>query len=172
MPLTPYHFGVGLLIKSAAPKRISFIAFVASNVIIDFETLYYLLNHEYPIHRTLHTFTGGFFVGIIIGLLIYLFGRIIYRLLADQKDSLLQQPEIKSEFLILSTLIGGVIGGMSHSLLDGIMHRDVFPFLPFSSSQILLRLINLPVLHSACIWSGIIGIVILILRWYVAKVRI
>jgi hypothetical protein len=51
MPFTPFHFGPGALVHSAAPKHISFLAFCDANVLVDVEPLYYMLTGGYPIHR-------------------------------------------------------------------------------------------------------------------------
>lgn len=40
MPLTPSHFGPALLVKSLAPRRFSWGAFIAATVVIDCETAY------------------------------------------------------------------------------------------------------------------------------------
>ena len=59
MPFTPLHFGPGLLLKAAAPRHVSFTAFVASQVLIDLESLYNILRGAWPVHRELHTFAFG-----------------------------------------------------------------------------------------------------------------
>jgi len=43
MPFTPCHVGPGLLLKSAAPRRVSVVAFALANVAIDVETLVHIL---------------------------------------------------------------------------------------------------------------------------------
>jgi hypothetical protein len=40
------------------PRHFGFIAFAATQVVIDVETLYHLLRHEWPLHRVLHTYVG------------------------------------------------------------------------------------------------------------------
>ncbi len=67
MPFTPFHFGPGLLAKSVLPRHYSWTAFVVSQVVIDCETLYYLVQRAYPVHRTLHTFLGGTLAGLATG---------------------------------------------------------------------------------------------------------
>ena len=54
MPITPFHFGPGGVIHALAPKQVSFIAFCAANVLIDVEPLYFMLTHQYPLHRFFH----------------------------------------------------------------------------------------------------------------------
>jgi hypothetical protein len=64
VPFTPFHFGVGLGIKAAARPVFSWSAFVAAQVLIDCESLYYLLQHEYPVHRFFHSFIGAAAMGL------------------------------------------------------------------------------------------------------------
>ena len=59
MPITPFHFGPGAVIHALAPKQVSFIAFCAANVLIDVEPLYFMLTHQYPVHRFFHTLVGA-----------------------------------------------------------------------------------------------------------------
>ena len=67
MPITPYHFGPGALLKALAPKRVSLLAFVAANVVIDVESLVNLLAGRQPVHATLHTFIAATAVGVLTG---------------------------------------------------------------------------------------------------------
>ena len=55
MPFTPYHFGPGLLLKAAAPRHFSFLAFSTTQVAIDLESLQYLTMGDPHVHRTMHT---------------------------------------------------------------------------------------------------------------------
>ena len=56
MPFTPFHFGLGATLHAAAPRRVSFLAFCGANVLTDIEPLYFMLAHQWPLHRTAHTF--------------------------------------------------------------------------------------------------------------------
>jgi membrane-bound metal-dependent hydrolase YbcI (DUF457 family) len=58
-------------------------------------------------------------------------------------------------------LSGGLAGGLSHPLLDGIMHPDVRPFMPWSDCNPFLGLLGLVQLHLACIAAVIVGAVCL-----------
>lgn len=42
MPITPFHFGPGLLGKGLLPAKLSVTAFVAAQIVIDCESAYYL----------------------------------------------------------------------------------------------------------------------------------
>jgi Domain of unknown function (DUF4184) len=169
MPFTPFHFGLGIFAKGAASNHCSLSVFVASQVAIDLETLYYMANYEYPLHRTLHTFVGGTAAGLLVALTFFAAGRILFRLAPQFQERFSKRRELKSEFTLLGCLVGGILGGFSHSILDGIMHSDVRPLLPWSLSRPLLGMIDLPTLHSGLVILGIIGCLILIIRAYWAS---
>ncbi|HKX26864.1 MAG TPA: DUF4184 family protein [Blastocatellia bacterium] len=166
MPFTPYHLGLGALAKGVASKHCSLSAFAASQVVIDCETLYYLLNNRPPIHRTLHTFVGGAAAGLLVALLLWAAGRILFRLAPPFQKWLSTRRDLGSELTGAGCLAGGLLGGLSHPVLDGIMHPDVRPFLPWSASTPLLRTIDLETLHTGLVVLGIIGGLLLVVRVY------
>jgi len=63
-------------LNAVAPKHISFVSFVAANVLIDIEPLYYMLTKQYPLHRFFHTYVGAGLVSIAAVLLIILCGAV------------------------------------------------------------------------------------------------
>jgi len=152
MPFTPFHLGPGLLIKAAAPRHFSFLAYTASQVAIDLESGYFLATSQAPVHRTLHTFAVGAVVGLVTGVATAWIAR---RAVPAWRTS--QDPRIRSEVGTRAGLYGGLSGGVLHSLFDGIMHRDIMPFRPFTSDNPLLGLVGLEVLHWGCLAAGAIG---------------
>ncbi len=156
MPFTPYHFGPGLLFKSLFPRKSSFTAFVLSQVVIDCETLYWILQGAWPVHRSLHTFVGGAIAGVLCGTFVWLAGRFVTSWITESV-----RPAVWSEFSLRPAIFGGVFGGLSHSLLDGIMHPDIMPLSPFIIQNPLHNLISLQLLYLICIVSGIIGVFLL-----------
>jgi len=64
----------------------------------------------------------------------------------------------------LSSLVGGAVGGLTHPILDGIMHRDIRPFWPFTDANPLLGAIGLGALHALCLACGIAGAIVLAFR--------
>src|SRR5262245_31711720 len=46
LPVTPFHFGPGLALKGAAAPVFSWSAFAAAQVVIDCETVYYMVRGE------------------------------------------------------------------------------------------------------------------------------
>ena len=160
MPFTPFHFGIGLAIKGAARPLFSWSAFVAAQVLIDCESLYYLLQREYPVHRFFHSFIGATAMGLIAAvawiLLVGLAKLLLPRLVLPWMHP---TSPVSSEFSSFAVIVGGLLGGASHTFLDAVMHRDVRPFLPFSDHNPFLGLIGVGTLHMACVVAGIVGLI-------------
>lgn len=161
MPFTPFHFGPGMLVKSVAPRWFSMTAFAASQVVIDLESLYYLLRHEYPVHRGLHTFVGATLAGAAACGAVWLVKHVALRTpLRSVRPTSALAALLKGEFTTRGILVGGILGAWSHVLLDAIMHHDARPFGPWSDANPFLRVIEVGPLHVACMVSGILGFVI------------
>ena len=150
MPVTPFHFGPGLLLKAAAPRWVSLTAFAAANVAIDVESLVHLATGQHPVHATLHTFAASLAMGVAAGGIVGGIGR--------------RRRVSHGEFAARPALVGGLLGGVSHPLLDGVMHSDIRPFLPWSAENPLYRLVELGTLHGACVASAALGVAVLAWR--------
>jgi hypothetical protein len=160
LPFTPFHFGPGLLCKGLAPRWCSWTAFVASNVIIDCESLYYLVRREYPVHRELHTFVGATLVALVtIGLLLAI-RRILSRRWLDARG-----PTVRAELSTLGIAVGAMLGALSHPVLDGLMHRDIEPFAPWTAENPLRDVVELGALHLGCAVAGLVGAVLLVVSY-------
>lgn len=163
MPITPFHFGPGLALKALNSRSFSWTAFVASQVIIDCETLYYILTRQYPLHRELHTFIGATAAGLATGAVLVF---IVRRIPQIERRMSGRAPSIRSEVSFRGLMLGGLVGGASHPLLDGIMHSDIRPFSPLSDSNPLLGLAGLGALHLGCVAAGMAGVILLWMRAY------
>ncbi len=150
MPFTPFHFGPALLVKAIASRSFSFGTFVAVQVVIDLETLYHLIRRDWPVHRELHSLVGGAAVGVALGVAVWLAGSMFVRRLP-------LWPAVRAEVSFMGTLVGGLVGGISHSILDGMMHRDVRPYWPFSEAPGWSGMVSVGALHLACVLSGVLG---------------
>jgi membrane-bound metal-dependent hydrolase YbcI (DUF457 family) len=71
-------------------------------------------------------------------------------------------------FSSLGVFVGGLAGGLSHPFLDGIMHPDVRPFMPWSDQNPFLGLIGVGRLHLACVAAALFGAVCVTL-WRVRR---
>jgi hypothetical protein len=156
MPATPFHLGPGLLIKAAAPRQFSMAAYSLAQVVIDFESGFYILRDEYPVHRQAHTFLLGGLIGLLCGLIVSRIGR----RWARPRDAI---PEaLAAEFRMPIAVTSGIFGGIFHSVLDGIMHEDIRPFRPFTDANPLYGLVSLRVLYLFCIITGLVGGVLIL----------
>jgi membrane-bound metal-dependent hydrolase YbcI (DUF457 family) len=157
LPVTPFHFGPGLALKGAAAPVFSWSAFAAAQVVIDCETIYYMVSGEYPVHRFFHSFLGAAVAGLVTAVLFLVIVHASFisfpRLIVPLTTTATARGEISS----LGALLGGLTGGLSHPLLDGIMHPDVRPFMPWTDYNPFLGLIGLAPLHLAYIASAIFG---------------
>ena len=148
MPFTPFHFGPGALVHSAAPKHISFLAFCGANVLVDVEPLYFMLTHQYPIHRFFHTYVGATVAAAMV-LAVFAFVR-----------------KLTPRLTVRAVALGAIVGTYSHVLLDSLMHADMKPFAPFSDRNPLLGAVFLNTLHGFCLVAGVVGGVVLGVRYF------
>jgi len=164
MPITPFHFGPGLLGKSILGRYFSFTAFVLSQLVIDVESAYYLLRSEWPLHRGLHTLLMATGTGVVVGVFVHVAGR-----LADRRSRAFGGGIFarRHECRLAAAVLGGALGGASHSLLDSVMHSDVEPFSPLATGNPLLGLIGVGALHLWCATAGLVAVGILMARaWH------
>jgi len=158
VPFTLFHFGPGLLLKSAAPRQLSILSYAAANVVIDLESLYHLLHHDWPVHRWAHTFVAASLIGTAVGLVL----SIALRRAAAQDTP--RAPAFSGELNQIALIVGGFLGGVTHPLLDGLMHPDIRPFQPFTDANPLLGAVSLPLLLRLCVGTGLLGVTILLFR--------
>jgi membrane-bound metal-dependent hydrolase YbcI (DUF457 family) len=152
VPFTPFHFGPGILVKSAAPKRFSLSAHMATQVVIDCETLYHMIAHTKPDHRFFHTLVGASLVSSAVAVAMVI-GAPSARGRWTWLDEDLDERAI---------WIGALFGGVSHALLDSMYHRDAMPFWPWSrANPFLSPHAWAPIL---CVVTGLAGLAIWAVR--------
>lgn len=161
MPITPFHFGPGLLGKGIAPRWCSWTAFVAANVLIDCESAFYLARGAYPVHRELHTFAGAALAGVATIALLVGFQRLAPRLRAWVRA---RTHVVRAEGSTVGIAVGAMLGALSHPLLDGVMHPDIEPLQPWSAANPLHGLVGLEALHLGCVAAAVAGVILLWIR--------
>lgn len=158
MPFTPFHFGPGAAIKAALGRRFSFTVFCFAQVATDCETAWYMLNGEYPWHRFCHTFVGA----TLVGAFSVLVGRPICRLALRILQAVFElgaPPRAPVSIPLGSAVAGAFIGTYSHVVLDGIMHSDVAPLMPFSADNPFYQWLTSSALHAWCAGLGFFGMI-------------
>jgi membrane-bound metal-dependent hydrolase YbcI (DUF457 family) len=157
VPVTPFHFGPGILLKALLPTQLSATAFMGAQIAIDLESAYYLfIARQWPVHRWAHTFLAASAIGILVGVTQWVVGAGLRKMRPS--------PLYLAEVAWWPCLVGGFLGGVTHPLFDGIMHDDIQPFRPFTEDNPLLGLVGLGTLHLFCMLAGAAGGVLLLMR--------
>lgn len=154
LPITPLHAGPGLLLKAACPPM-SLLTFLAVQVVIDVEPLYYLMMDDLPLHRFTHTGLGATTVGFLT-----VFCMVALRHLPSIQTMLTGTGELETG----SVCLGALAGAASHIVLDSLMHWDVRILFPFSETNSLFGLVEWDSLNWMCLGAGVVGGVLLLYR--------
>lgn len=147
VPVTPFHFGPGGLLAIATRGSVSFLAFCASNVLIDVESLYNMVTHQPRVHTFLHTYLGSTLVAAVV-----VAAFIPLRHLAAKLPD--WQVLGWRHLGLWAVAMGALLGAWSHVLLDSVMHSDITPLAPFSDANGLFRVVSLRALHWGCLVAG------------------
>jgi hypothetical protein len=159
MPVTPFHFGPGALIKALMPGGFSWTVFALANVLIDLEPIGLFVFTGDPAHPWLHTLPGALLVATAA-----VAGRPLCeawlrfwnrRLSAPQARWLGVVPGITA----VQAWAGALLGTLSHLALDALMHPDVRPLWPFVPDNPWRGAVALDVLHWSCIAAGVVALV-------------
>ena len=145
MPLTPFHFGPGLLIAVIFLRRLDLITVLIASVIVDIEPFIVLLfGLNYPLHGFFHSFLGGSLVAIVLAGFIYH----VYRY-------------FEKKVLLRKIVISSFAGVHLHILLDSFLYLDIKPFY-LSGINPFYGLVSSSQVYMFCVVSFIIGSVAII----------
>jgi hypothetical protein len=172
MPVTPFHLGPGLAVKAAAGRHFSLMVFAFSQAVMDIEPTLRILRGDAVVHAIMHTYLGA----TIVAALSLVIGRpICERLLGSLR------PDPRSAFLgwlLRDTRIswpaaaaGAFLGTYSHVALDSVMHADMSPLAPWPARNQLLAVVSLRTLHVACVVSGALGALLIVLSYVAQRTR-
>lgn len=166
MPITPFHFGPGALLKAAAPRHLSWTAFALANGLIDLEPILLFLFTGEPAHRFFHTPPGA----TLAALAAVWPGRIACQ--AWLRFWNRQLSPAQAQWLCCATtisvkqaLVGALLGAWSHLALDMAMHVDVRPLWPAIAGNPWHGWMSMDGLHLLCAASGLAALAI----WGAAK---
>lgn len=112
MPLASLHLAAGLPIKEGLGVRFSLTAFILANLLILIEP--WVIMH-FDVARFGYPADGGT-------------GTLLVAIPLGAFAAALASIKIKNQ---AACVIGGLWGAVSHVLLDALVHRDVYLFLPF-----------------------------------------
>lgn len=156
MPFTPYHFGINGAVASIRPKHIDILSCIFANIVIDiqpFLVIYFGVNIN--LHGVSHTLI---FAIIVCGIVFYIYG-------------LLYKKIFKSDKRLYSFVIGGILGGVLHVILDALMYQDVNIFYPMSNVSINLPFVDYNI-KVICYTGYLVFFIILLINFILKKLRI
>ena len=153
MPFTPYHMGPGLLVKAILRGSFSLMVFGWTQVLMDVQPLVAMVTGRGGLHGFTHTYPGA----ILIGAAAAVTGKPLIEWSLSAVAPARRRP-VRITWWV--ALLSGFLGSVSHVALDSIMHSDVQPFAPVSSSNALLGLLSQSALHDVLVYSGVIGMVL------------
>ena len=143
--------------------RFSLTLFCYAQVMTDLESLYFLVEREYPVHRFFHTFVGatvGAVVCAVTGKFVCEAMLLLGQRIAPEVFRALVGTFAGMQWKV--AFVSAFAGTYSHVFLDGIMHADVRPFAPFTSANPFYHLIDVGLLHLLCVLAGVVGFACLI----------
>ena len=164
MPFTPFHMGVGTAIKAVSGRYFSLTVFGLSQIAIDIEPLIRILRGDSTLHGFTHTYLGAILIGIVSLVAGKPFCESLLKIWNYVfKSKYLQWLQLTPTITWFASISGAFVGTFSHVFLDSIMHSDMHPFAPFSSSNGLLHLMPAGWLYLLSVFLGIFGLMVMIL---------
>lgn len=160
MPFTPFHMGPGLFIKGLFQGAFSLVVFGWAQIVMDIQPLIVLVTGEGHLHGFSHTYVGATLLAV--------FSTLSGKYLGEWGLRFLHFKEVFLRWWVVA--LSAFVGTYSHVLLDSLMHADLQPFYPFNLDNPFLRLVSVATLHKICIFSGLIGGIVMALvlayqRW-------
>lgn len=156
MPFTPYHFGPGLLLGVVLLPFVDLSTIIIASVILDLEPLTVLmLQLPLPFHGFFHTYLGATIIACVLSLTIYPFRGYLNKLVSI--FGLHQESSFRQIFP------ASIIGTCSHVFLDSFLYAEMNPFFPLIGNPF-LGLFQLVFVYNICIFFGILGIGVYLLR--------
>lgn len=150
MPFTPFHMGPGIAVKAILQGSFSLMVFGWAQIVMDIQPLVVMISGEGHLHGFSHTYIGATLLAIfsaLSGKYLSEIGLFVF--------GLNKQWQVKIAWWVSS--LSAFIGTFSHVLLDSIMHADVEPFFPFTTSNAILGVISVQSLHQVCLYSALVG---------------
>jgi hypothetical protein len=147
-----------MALKSVARNHFSLVTFSVAQVAIDIEPGVGMFRGSEVLHGWSHTYLGATVIAGLVLVFRSLCVRILQlwnRELRYHNLSWLASPE---PIPWVAAVTGAFVGTYSHVALDSLMHPDIRPLAPLSSSNGLLDLVSLPALHQSCVAAGIVGL--------------
>ena len=144
--------GPGMAVKAIAQDKFSLIIFGWAQILVDLQPLVVVLTHEGQIHGVTHTFVGGAVLGAAAAASGKPMAEALLNLFRKK-----EKPRIRISWKI--AWWSGLVGGLSHVLLDGLIYPDMSPFWPFVQGT-RMDIFTSRGMTAFCIFSGLAGLLV------------
>ena len=144
--------GPGMAIKAIAQDKFSLIIFGWAQILVDLQPLVVVLTHEGQIHGVTHTFVGG----VVLGAAAAASGKPMAEVLLNLFRKK-EKPPIQISWK--TAWWSGLVGGLSHVLLDALIYPDMSPFWPFVQGT-RIDIFTSRGMTAFCIFSGLAGLLV------------
>lgn len=153
MPFTPFHMGPGILVKALLQGSFSLLVFGWTQIVMDLQPLIAMVTGAGSLHGFTHTYLGATLVAA--------FSALTGKYLSQWALALLAGGARRVAAIgWWVTLTSAAVGAYSHVVLDSIMHMDMAPLSPISTSNQLLGLVSVSALYQFCVHSGLLGAIL------------
>lgn len=128
MPITPLHLGILAPINHFFPKKVNALSFLIVNLWIDAAAIAYFVFdiHWGALHGPeSHSFLAALAISSVVGVL----GMLWYVIRE------IHHPGLHQASAVLSWYAGAFLGGISHILLDMLVHSEMQPLAPWADSN-------------------------------------
>ena len=161
LPLTPFHLGPALFLKPAFGRRMSVGVFAVVQVLVDLEPGYKLATHGWPVHGATHTLLGVLALSVVGALV----GKPLCAALYPRARRWLASPDDLTRRWLAelepptwaACAWGALLGGLTHLVLDAIIHGDLQPFAPWTAANPLLIEGSFAWMHAGCAIAAVVG---------------
>jgi membrane-bound metal-dependent hydrolase YbcI (DUF457 family) len=150
MPFTPFHMGPGIVVKALLQSSFSLVVFGWAQIVMDVQPLIVMISGEGYLHGFSHTYIGATLLAIFSALSGKYLSEVGLCLFGFNK-----QWQVKISWWV--SFLSAFIGTFTHVFLDSIMHADVEPFFPLTTSNVFLGLISVESIHKVCLYSALVG---------------
>jgi hypothetical protein len=169
MPVTPFHMGPAVVVKAAAGRHFSLIAFGLAQAAMDIEPAVGMLRGAEVLHGWTHTYVGATVIGAAVLGVARPLGHAMLRWWNAHLDRSLAWLATREPITWPAAAAGAFVGTFSHVALDSLMQADLQPFAPFASGNPLLHGVGFLALHVACVAAGIVGLALWAMRERLGK---
>jgi len=144
--------GPGMAVKAIAQDKFSLIIFGWAQILVDLQPLVVVLTHEGQTHGVTHTFVGGAVLGVAAAASGKPMAEVLLNLFRKK-----EKPRLRISWK--TAWWSGLVGGLSHVLLDGLIYPDMSLFWPFVKGTS-LDIFTSRGMTAFCIFSGLAGLLV------------